>query len=182
MAKVVIGLIMDYPCLFQWNENQKMGARFKNASCGRKGIMIQLRLVKTSREVEDNKFEDNNDTTVNHGTKVLLKLIQPWQISDRVVCTDSYFASVQAPKELLRVGMKFIGVMKTATKEYPLAHVQSIEMEARGDMLRLVSNNAIGIPQFLAFVWLGRDCWYFIATYSSLQEDQPHVFGNDGAS
>jgi Transposase IS4 len=72
--------------------------------------------------VEDNKFEDNNDTTLNHGTKVLLKLIQPWQMSDRVICADSYFASVQAAKELLRAGMKFIGVVKTATKEFPLAH------------------------------------------------------------
>jgi hypothetical protein len=76
------------------------GCEFQNAAC----IMTQLWIVKISREVEDNKFDDGNDITLNHGTKVLLKLIQPWQMSDWDTSADSYCASLQAAKELLRVG------------------------------------------------------------------------------
>jgi Transposase IS4 len=81
------------PMFISMERKLEDGCEIQNAACGRTGIMIQLRLVKTSREVEDNEFEDNNNTTINHGTKVLLKLIQSWKMSDRVVCANNYFAS-----------------------------------------------------------------------------------------
>jgi hypothetical protein len=36
------------------------------------------------------------------------------------VCADSYFASVQAAEHLLSMGLKFIGVVKTATRKFPI--------------------------------------------------------------
>ena len=43
------------------------------------------------------------------------------------MCADSYFASVAAAKALKSIGLRFIGVVKTATKEFPLKHLSGIE-------------------------------------------------------
>ena len=61
--------------------------------------MIRLKLVKTgTEEAADSIAEDENVHL--HGTKVLLSLILPSANSDRIVCADSYFASVGAAETL----------------------------------------------------------------------------------
>ena len=51
-----------------------------------------------------------------HGCNVLVELVRPWANTDRVVCADSYFASVQAALRLKKMGLRFIGTVKTATR------------------------------------------------------------------
>jgi Transposase IS4 len=46
--------------------------------------------------------------------------VKPWKNTNRIVCADSYFASVQVAKELLQWKMKFIGVIKNSHKDYPM--------------------------------------------------------------
>ena len=138
--------------------------------------MIQLKLVKTSLE-EANKPEQE-DGALNHGTQVLLRLVRPWLRTDRLVCADSYFASVQTAKELLRVGLRFIGVVKTATRLFPMAHLASKELSERGDRYGVIcnkDNDNNNQAKLLAFVWVDRDRRYFIASCSSLQEGRPQV-------
>ena len=169
------------PMFVSMERKPEDGCEIQNSCCGRTGIMIQLKLVKTKLEEEsleeDNNNNNNNNTnnTLNHGTQVLLKLVQPWFHTNRVVCADSYFASVQTAKELLRVNMKFIGVVKTATREYPMPHLTSRELGERGDRYGLLSLTAENVPELLAFTWLDRDRRYFISSCSSLQEGQPLV-------
>ena len=99
--------------------------------------MIRLKLVKTGTEEAANSIvEDENGHL--HGTKVLLSLILPWANSDRIVCADSYFASVGAAETLKRIGLRFIGVVKTATKQFPMKHMSEIELENRGDRRGLI--------------------------------------------
>jgi hypothetical protein len=50
-----------------------------------------------------------------HGCNVLYALIHSWANTNIIVVADSYFASVQAALRLYRVGMRFIGTVKTAT-------------------------------------------------------------------
>jgi Transposase IS4 len=76
--------------------------------------MIQLKVVKTAREQATTEEDSQRD--VLHGTKVLKYLLKPWYYSDRIVCADSYFASVGAVEALRDVKLRFIGVLKTATK------------------------------------------------------------------
>jgi hypothetical protein len=47
---------------------------------GRNGIMIQIKIVKSSAELEAERERDNveDDGNLNHGTQVLLELISPW--------------------------------------------------------------------------------------------------------
>jgi hypothetical protein len=48
--------------------------------------------------------------------KILKYLILPWQFYDRIACAG--FVSVGAVEVLRRMKMRFIGVVKTATKQY----------------------------------------------------------------
>jgi hypothetical protein len=161
------------PMYVSMDRKPEDGCEIQDAACGRTGVMIRLKLVKSSRE--DHHDDEEVDGTLNHGTKILLKLVQPWFNTDRVICADSYFASVQTAKELLRVGLKFIGVVKTATREYPTTLLQGKEMGERGDRYGVLSKDDNDNFAYLAFVWLDRDRRYFIATTSSLQEGQPQI-------
>ena len=55
-----------------------------------------------------------------YGTAVLKRRVSPWSGSHRIVCADSYFASVYVAEMLLKLDLKFIGVVKTATRLYAM--------------------------------------------------------------
>ena len=147
------------------------GCEIQNAACGRTGIMLQLRLVKGGNSHEDDDAEVGG--ALNNGTKLVLKLTMPWWRTDRVVCADSYFASVQTAKELLKKGLRFVGVVKTATSEYPMAHLQSQELEERGDRYALLTKDDNNNPFLFCFVWMDRERRYFISSGLSMQEGKP---------
>ena len=86
----------------------------QNAACGHSGVMIRLKIVKTAEE--ENASAVTDDDGNNHGTNVLNFLVEPWVRMDRCVCADSYFASVNAVTVMRTMGLHFIGVVKTATK------------------------------------------------------------------
>ena len=70
--------------------------------------------------------ESGNGDDLIHGCKVLKELIEPWYHTHRVVCADSYFACVSTAKELMRLSMRFIGVVKTASKQLLMAYLQAL--------------------------------------------------------
>ena len=65
-----IGLLM-YVAIDRKSEN---GCEIQDAACGTSGIMISLRVVKTSNEGKRNNTRDRDDGQL-HGTKVLLELV-----------------------------------------------------------------------------------------------------------
>lgn len=97
--------------------------------------------------------------------------MKPWANTDAVVVADSYFASVSAALRLKSIGLRFIGVIKTATKEYPMRYLASIPLPGgRGSRKGLLSTDGDSGTQLLSFVWVDRDRRYFISTCSSLEE------------
>ena len=109
-----------------------------------------------------------------HGCNVLYDLVKPWANTNSIVVADSYFASVQAALRLKAIGLRFIGTVKTATKEFPMAHLGSRVMAAgRGDRYGLISKDAATGTDLLAFCWVDRDRRYFISTCSSLTAGTP---------
>jgi Transposase IS4 len=102
---------------------------------------------------------------LNHGTKVLMELVRPIANTDRVVVADSYFASVQAAKELHRMGLRFIGTVKTATKGFPMNYLQRVLLPGgKGDHHGLLAKDPTTGLSLLAFVWADRDRRFFIST------------------
>lgn len=151
------------------------GCEIQNAACGKSGVMLQLKLVKTAAASQGEFYSDNdNETTLLHGTQVVKQLVRPWLNSNRIICADSAFASVGCANELKRLGMRFIGVVKTATKQFPMKWLSEVELSNRGDRKGLVARNADGGDvNLLAFVWMDRDRRYFITNTSSLGEGTP---------
>jgi hypothetical protein len=60
------------------------------------------------------------------------------------------------------MGLGFIGVVKTATRQFLQAHLSAIELHNRG--------NFRGVYNAMAFVWMDPDRCYFIATRSTLDQ------------
>jgi Transposase IS4 len=63
-----------------------------------------------------------------HGCNVLYELVRPWANTDAVVVADSYFSSVGAAIRLKTIGLRFIGCMKTATREFPMHYLGSVPL------------------------------------------------------
>ena len=75
----------------------------------------------------------------------MLDLIKPWHNDgDQLLCADSYFPSVPALIALRNVGWRFIGVIKTSTKQYPLQYLSGLELNQRGDHRALLSRDGDG--------------------------------------
>ena len=137
--------------------------------------MLQLKLVKNVESEEANSAnpdaEDNQGLI--HGCVVLKELVKPWYNSNRIVCADSYFASVSTCVEMARLGMRFIGVVKTATKKYPQAYLSSLPMNDRGEWKGV--NTIINGTSLYAFVLVDRNRRYFITNTSSLCHGRHYV-------
>jgi hypothetical protein len=110
-----------------------------------------------------------------HGCDVLYELVRPWANSDRLVVADSYFASVTTAIYLKKnAGLRFIGVVKTATKGYPMQYLSNVPLlGGKGDQKGLLSTDTESGTTLLAFVWVDRDRRYFIATAGSLAKGRP---------
>jgi hypothetical protein len=59
--------------------------------------MLRLKVVKGAEA--DCENHDSEEETL-HGANVLYDLVSPWRNSHRIVCADSYFASVPAALQL----------------------------------------------------------------------------------
>ena len=109
-----------------------------------------------------------DDDSSNHGTNVLKFLVEPWVRTDRCVCADSYFTSVNAVTVMRMMGLHFIGVVKMATKKFPMSYLSNLELVQRGDYKGLVARGTDGQPTMLLFIWMDRDCHYFVTSVSLL--------------
>ena len=63
-----------------------------------------------------------------------------------IVVADSFFASEQCAQELFHYGMHFIEVVKTATKGFPIEHLNCIQLNKRGDRYGLLNKSRVTSP------------------------------------
>ena len=105
------------------------GCEIQSAACGRSGICILLSFVKSAVLTNAARRGSN----LNLGTRCLQKLCAPWFGTQRIVCADSSFASVEAATVLFNSHTRFIGVVKNATKKFPMRALAENEMAGRGD-------------------------------------------------
>ena len=83
------------------------------------------------------------------------------------MCADSFFASVEAATVLFNSHTRFIGVVKNATKTFPMRALAENEMAGRGDHRTMTADmdTASGDPfQIMAVSWIDRTRRYFIST------------------
>jgi len=111
---------------------------------------------------------------LNSGTKDILDLIFPWAKTDRVVVADSHFASVQTARELHKIGLRFIGCVKTAAKGFPMTHLGNVQLTGHGTNYRMSHKSTEEeLPDLLAFTWCDRERRSFISSCSNLRPAAP---------
>ena len=169
-AYVNIGL----PMYVELDRKPDSGCEIQDICCVHSKIMLQLKVVDSAEEEE--KKQAAKDTTeeydsLNHGTKVLLELCEPWNDTNRLVVADSYFASVMSAEELEKKGWKFIGNVKTASKSFPKKYLENQVLPQRGDRVVLCSlDPETKETKYVAITWLDRNRRFFIATRCGLGE------------
>jgi len=126
--------------------------------------MQNLSIVKTAEYRKDDAESNEND--LPHGVALLKKLVAHWAGTTRVVCADSYFVSVAAAQHLLGMGLRFIGVVKMATRGYPVSTLSTLPLEDRGEHVAYVHKTADGVVDMVALLRVDRDRRYFISTAS----------------
>ena len=131
-----------------------------------------MKVVKTVEE--ENASVVTDDDGNNHGTNVLKFLVEPWVRTDHCVCADSYFTSINAVTVMRMMGLCFIGVVKMATKKFPMSYLSNLELVQHGDYKGLVARGTDGQPTMLSFVWMDWDHRYFVASASSLDSGIPY--------
>ena len=97
-----------------------------------------------------------------------------WYNTHRIVCVDSYFASVLTTEEMRRLGLRFIGVVKTASKKILVSYLSKLEFQERGNWGGLHHWTANG-HNLYTFVWVDRDRRYFITNTSLLHHGRPYL-------
>lgn len=87
-----------------------------SADCGT-GIMLQLEIQEGKEKMNRKEYVQAFGAT----TACTLRLVKPWFHTHRTVLGDSWFASVKTLVKLHEVGgLFFSGVVKTASREYPM--------------------------------------------------------------
>ena len=173
------------PQYVEMERKPEKGGEIQNAADGVTGIMMRLHVVKGAENERlealrrRNNVDDDDEPgeeEVLHGAHVMAHLVKPWWRSGRVVCADSYFASVPAAKVLHDNGLKFIGVIKTATRQFPMQWLSSQVLQSRGDFKALVNTHQEDTdPDLHAFVWMDRDRRYFISSAYNMNLGDPCV-------
>ena len=87
--------------------------------------MLRLIVVKSPNE----DIECDTNANINHGAATSRRIVEPFRNSNRFICRNSYFGSVATVQELLRVGMRFIGVVKIAHRNFRLEYLGSVTRE-----------------------------------------------------
>ena len=75
--------LLHYVAMDRKPEN---GCELKTSSCGESGILLRIEVVCSAEEMRAREF----DVTHQHGTAVMLRLVEPWFNPDRIVCADSF--------------------------------------------------------------------------------------------
>jgi hypothetical protein len=80
--------------------------------------MLRLKILKSAaKEKAISAAAADNDVTANEGrkrTQVLLKLMEPWHHSDRLITGDAYFRSVEAALKLKEKDLFSLGTSSSA--------------------------------------------------------------------
>jgi hypothetical protein len=129
--------------------------------------MMRLKLVKMMED--QHAHLHMGDGGLLHGAALLKSLVLHWARTDKIFCANLYFVLVGALPELKPIGLCFIGVVKTATWQFPQSYLSHLKMREQGNRRGLIAKDELGTPSMLAFCWKDGDRCYFITSTLFLQ-------------
>lgn len=152
-----------------------VGIEIRTLACSESGVMVQYEIQESKVEMAKKKFFVEVGRL--SGTASVLRLTQPfWNKSVvRTVVGDSAFASVTTAIQCLSRGLHFIGLVKTATRLFPMKYLKSLVLE-RGETATFVTkSHGEDKPQLIAHIWQDRTAKSFISTCSTSLLGAPHL-------
>ena len=75
----------------------KSGCELKTASCRKSGIIIRIEITMSAEDICSKDYESDHC----HDTTDLLRLLEPWFHTNRIVCADSLFVSIATAQKIL---------------------------------------------------------------------------------
>jgi len=150
------------PTFISMERKPEDGCEIQNVCCARSKIMMQIKVVAHEDAAATEADGNADDDGVPHAVQVMKQLMNPWlHDGERIICGDSYFASVRAARHMMEYGIRFIGVVKNATREFPMQHLSSLELNGRGDF-RVMTTTGNQDSALKAVLWVDRDRRFFI--------------------
>lgn len=93
-----------------------VGCEVKTICDSTSRIMIGMEINDGQEEMKNKKWQKD----FGAGTATTLRLTEPWHGTGRIVVGDSWFGSVKTSVELHKRGLHFLGMVKTAYRNYPI--------------------------------------------------------------
>ena len=93
-------------------------------------------------------------------------LVDPCAGTKRVVCAESYYASVTAAEQLLPMMLRFIGVVKKETRGYRKSTLSVVPLEEQRENVAYTHTSAEGVAEMISVLWVDRERRYFIFSAS----------------
>ncbi len=122
--------------------------------------MLQMQIVKSDKSEEK---RDKNEFMA-HGASSTRQLVEPWKNTNRIVCGDSYFASVNTVKQMYDISLRFIAVVETAHRHFSAQYLGSVTMEGRGKWFSIVHHGTAGNCDIGALLWVDRKRRQFVTS------------------
>lgn len=144
-----------------------IGCEVKNAADSVTNIMLRLEINEGKDEMSKKMWQKD----FGAGTATTLRLLEPWFGSGRIVLGDSWFASVKTAVQLYERGLFFMGIVKTATKKFPLKEIRDRCPEGRGECV--YATTKVENVQLLAMGWRDKKVISMVSTCGTTREGTP---------
>lgn len=109
-----------------------LGFMLKTVVDTKSGILLNAEIVEGAEIDEKKKYVDK----WGKSTATTMRLVERWQGSSRILIGDSWFGSYKTAVALLKMGIFFVGNVKTAHKLFPKTLLKS-KLKNRGDHVHM---------------------------------------------
>lgn len=111
--------------------------------------------------------------SLQRNTALFCTLVRPCFGPSSLVCGDSFFESVGKTEELHRCWPKFIQVVSTAHRKFPLSHTSQMPMSCRFQHRKMVSKDSNCKVRMEEIVWVDKERRYFMTSVLNTLSVQP---------
>jgi hypothetical protein len=123
-----------------------IGRECKTLADVQSGVMIPIENNEGKTAMQQKEFQQE----FGAGTATTLRMRRSWHGSGRIVIGDSWFASAKTAIQLHKRGLYFLGIIKTATKNYPIAEARRRCPSERGKCAIAtteINDEMMGVPE-----------------------------------
>ncbi|KAF4149303.1 Transposase IS4 [Phytophthora infestans] len=100
---------------------ERKGTELKAIADGESGVLLRLEVVEGTVRQRQKQY----CSQFGEGASIVLRLAEPYKGTRRTIIADSTFASVKTLVQVEKpLGLFFMGIVKTATVQYPKTHMQ----------------------------------------------------------